>query len=162
MDFTPEQLVAFKEVVLGRYEDYKDLLPPKVYLERLVSMMELGARPNRCYVSFFVHGVDNYGNAETCSCGGNLPLLGNVLDNPEEVFETHHSSTNYDPGGDHDDCKYCMTQFEIMNLYAEGVITKEEMLRIPSYRYGGVLNQVDSTAARLKNKGILTLADEEG
>lgn len=159
MDFTPEQLVAFREVVLDRYEEYKDILPPKVYLERLVSMMELGARPNKCYVPFFVQGVDNYGNAETCSCGGNLPMLGNVLDNPEDVFETHQSATNYDPSGDHDDCKYCMTQFEIMNLYAEGAITKEEMLKIPSYRYGGVLDQVDKTAASIKGKSILTIPD---
>jgi|GEM_PF-2346416 len=123
MNCTPDQLATFKTTVLDRYAEYADLLPPKVYLERLVTMMEVGARTDRCYVPFFVQGVDNYGNCETCSCGGTLPLLGNVLDNPDEVFDKHRQEENYDPGADYDDCNYCMTQFELFNLFIEGSIS---------------------------------------
>lgn len=162
MDFTPEQLETFKGVVLDRFDEYESVLPPKPYLERLVKMMETGARSDRCYVPFFVQGVDNYGNAETCSCGGTMPMLGNVLDDSSEVFDKHREATNYDPGEDHDDCSYCMTQYEIMNLYIEGAISREDMLRIPSFRYDGVLDEVDKIGARLRNTGILPIESTQG
>lgn len=161
MNFTPQQLQSFKEVVLDRFEEYESILPPKPYLQRLVKMMESGARADRCYVPFFVQGVDNYGNAETCSCGGTMPMLGNVLDDAEEVFDKHRSAENYDPGEDHDDCSYCMTQYEIMNLYMEGAISREDMLRIPSFRYGGVLDEVDKIGTRLRTTGILAITNAQ-
>jgi MoaA/NifB/PqqE/SkfB family radical SAM enzyme len=161
LNFTQEQLEAFRGVVIDRYDDYKSILPPKPYLDRLVKMMVDGHRLDKCYVPFFVQGVDNYGNAETCSCGGTMPMLGNVLEHVDEVFDRHRSSTNYDPEERHDDCSYCMTQYEIMNMYIEGVIGKEDMLRIPSFRFGGVLDEVDRTGARLLDKGILTVSHTE-
>lgn len=157
LDFTPDQLEEFRRVVIDRYDEYESILPPKPYLDRLVDMMADGYRSNRCYVPFFVQGVDNYGNAETCACGGTMPMLGNVLNDADEVFDRHQADTNYDPGEKHDDCSYCMTQFEIMNLYIEGAISRKDMLRVPSFRYGGVLDQVDKTGARLADKGILTV-----
>lgn len=160
-DFTPEQLEAFRQVVIDRYDEYASVLPPKPYLDRLVTMMADGYRSNRCYVPFFVQGMDNYGNAEMCACGGTMPMLGNVLNDADEVFDRHRADTNYDPGENHDDCSYCMTQFEIMNLYVEGAISREDMLRVPSYRFGGVLDQVDKTGARLASKNILTVPDTE-
>ncbi len=162
MNFTAEQLEAFKAVVLGRFEEYRSILPPKPYLERLVGMMENGVRADRCYVPFFVQGVDNYGTAEMCSCGGNLPRLGNVLDSENEVFDKHREGTNYDPGGGHDDCSYCMTQYEIMNLYVEGKIDRDDMLRIPTFRYNGILDQVEKIGQRLRTKGILPGVQVEG
>jgi hypothetical protein len=158
LNFTQEQLAAFRGVVIDRYDEYRSILPPKPYLDRLVKMMVDGYRSDRCYVPFFVQGVDNYGNAETCSCGGSMPMLGNVLENVDEVFNKHRSATNYDPDEKQRDCSYCMTQYEIMNLYVEGVVSKEDMLRIPSFRFGGVLDEVDRTGARLFDKGILTVS----
>ena len=155
LDFTPEQCQAFRSVVLDRYDEYESVLPPKPYLERLVTMMETGKRSNRCYVPFFVQGVDNYGNAETCSCGGTMPMLGNVLEDADTVFNKHHTASNYDPGEDHDDCTYCMTQYEIMNLYAEGAISKRDILKLPSFRYGGVLDEADNITTRLRKQGVL-------
>jgi MoaA/NifB/PqqE/SkfB family radical SAM enzyme len=157
LDFDQEQLEAFRQVVIDRYDEFESILPPKPYLDRLVSMMADGYRSNRCYVPFFVQGVDNYGNAETCACGGTMPMLGNVLENPDEVFDRHQAGTNYDPGEEHDDCSYCMTQYEIMNLYIEGAISREKMLKIPSFRFGGVLDEIDRIGARLLDKGILTV-----
>lgn len=156
LDFSPEQLAEFRQVVLDRYDEYAAILPPKPYLERLVGMMENGYRSNHCYVPFFVQGVDNYGNAETCSCGSTMPLLGNILEDAGEVFDTHRAAKNYDPTGDYDDCSYCMTQYELMNLYIEGAISKDDMFRIPSFRYGGVLDAIDKTATRLHEAGILS------
>jgi len=156
LDFTPDQLEMFRQVVIDRYDEYKSILPPKPYLDRLIKMMTDGNRSDRCYVPFLVQGVDNYGNAETCSCGGTMPILGNVLESVDEVFDKHRSATNYDPSEMYDDCSYCMTQYEIMNLYIEGAIGREDMLRVPSFRFGGVLDEVDRTRARLIDKGILT------
>jgi len=112
-------------------------------------------------MNFFVQGVDNYGNAETCSCGGTMPMLGNVLDDADEVFDKHRATENYDPGEDHDDCSYCMTQYEIMNLYVEGAISREDMLKIPSFRYGGVLDEVDKIGARLRTTGTLAITNTQ-
>ncbi len=53
-----------------------------------------------------------------------------------------------------------MTQYEIMNLYIEGAIDKEDMLKIPSFRFGGVLDAVDKIGARLRDKAILTVNNE--
>lgn len=161
LDFTTEQVKDFRRVVIDEYDRYKVILPPLPYLERLVIMMETGVRSNKCYVPFFVQGVDNYGNAETCACGSTMPLLGNVLEDSVEVFDKHRGDTNYDPSEDHDDCSYCMTQYEIMNLYIEGSINRNDMLKIPSFRFGGVLDTVDKIGVRLRDKAILTVNDTE-
>ena len=161
LDFTAEQLEIFRRVVIDRYDDYQSVLPPKPYLERLVAMMSDGRRSNRCYVPFFVQGVDNYGNAEMCACGSTMPMLGNVLNDSSEVFDIHRADSNYDPSEKHEDCSYCMTQYEMMNLYAEGVIGREDMLRVPSFRFADVLDLMDETGARLSRKGILTVSDSE-
>lgn len=158
MDFTQEQLADFKAVVLGKYDQYKHLLPPKIYLERLIEMMEQSSRSDRCYVPYFVMGVNNYGDAETCSCGGDMPLLGNVLSEPDAIFAKHEGFTNYSPDIPYDDCGYCMTQYEFLNLYVEGLVTAEEMRRIPTYRYDGVIDQIEATRAELLQRKILTPA----
>lgn len=156
MDFTPEQLAEFRATVLGKYDQYKHLLPPRVYLERLIEMMEQGSRSDRCYVPFFVMGVNNYGDAETCSCGGGMPSLGNVLSEPDVVFHRQENYTGYSPDTAYDDCEYCMTQYELMNLYIEGLVSAEDMRRIPTYRYDGVIEQIESTRAALLQREILT------
>ncbi len=155
MNFTPEQLKEFRSVALGKYDEYRAILPPKIYLERLIGMMETGARADRCYVPFFVMGVDNYGKAETCSCGPGMPSLGNVLNEPDEVFAQHASFNNYSPDELYDDCGYCMTQYELMNLYIEGAVSAEEMRRIPTYRFDGVIDQIEQTREQLVQRNIL-------
>ncbi|HET9721473.1 MAG TPA: radical SAM protein, partial [Candidatus Saccharimonadales bacterium] len=157
-DFTSEQLEAFRRVVTEQYEEYMSILPPKPYLDRLVAMMAKGHRSDSCFVPFFVQGVDNYGNAETCSCGSTMPLLGNVIEDATEVFDKHRAGTNYDPEARYEDCSYCMTQYELMNLYTEGLITREDMLRIPSFRFAGVIEEVDNIKTRLLENGTATEA----
>ena len=155
LNFTQEQLAIFKMAVLDKYEDYADILPPKVYLERLVQMMETQAREAPSNLPFFVMGMDNYGTVETCSCGGDLPKLGNVFRNPEEISSTFKKFENYQVINDYHDCSYCMVQYELINLYIEGAISREEMLRIPSFQYAGVLENIDATKVALIEEGIL-------
>lgn len=154
LNFTAEQLEAFKTAALDGYEEFRDILPPRVYLERLVKMMETEARQSPCYVPFFVLGMDNYGTVETCPCGGNLPKLGNVFKNPQEISQTFKKFENYSVINDYHDCSYCMVQYELINLYIEGAINRDEMLRIPSFQYPGVLENIDSTKDRLVENGV--------
>ena len=162
MNFTPDQLEAFEVAVLDGYDEYEGILPPRVYLERLINMMKTDKREAPCYVPFFVMGMDNYGTVETCSCGGGLPKLGNVFKNPSEISGTFKKFENYQVINDYHDCSYCIVQYELINLYIEGAIGREEMLKIPSFQYPGVLDNIDATKKSLVENGVFISPSTDG
>ena len=156
LDFNKKQIRDFKKVVVDEYNNYKNILPSLKYIERLISIMENGYRGLNCYVPFYVIGSDNYGNVNTCTRADDLPLIGNVFNNPLEIAKTIRNRENYNPNSRPEPCSYCIIQYEMMNLYTEGLIDEKEMRRIPSFKIPGVMDRIDEIRKNLIDSGLVT------
>ncbi len=155
LDFSDDQLQDFKKLVIGKYDLYSDILPPKEYLERLIDVMENGRRNWNCYVPFYVMGVDNYGDIGACTRTDDLPMIGNIFDNSRKIDKIFKSNKNYAPASKPEPCSYCIIQYEMMNLYTEGIIGQKEMEKIPSFKIPGVMARVDEIRKRLIALGMV-------
>jgi MoaA/NifB/PqqE/SkfB family radical SAM enzyme len=155
LDFDKKQISDFKKIVIDEYDNYKSILPPKKYIERLIFVMENGYRGINCYVPFYVIGSDNYGNINTCTRADDLPLIGNVFTDPMKIKKTFENHKNYSPDSRPGPCSYCIIQYEMMNLYTEGLIDKKEMQKIPSFKIPGVMDRIDEIKKNLIDSGLV-------
>ena len=155
LNFNRRQLQIFKKTVFDKYELYSDILPPKKYIERLIYIMEQGHKNWNCYVPFYILGVNNYGDINTCTRTGELPMLGNIFDNSTNINKIFRDYKNYAPASKSEPCSYCIIQYEMMNLYTEGLIDKKEMQKIPSFRIPGVMERIDEIKKKLINFGMV-------
>ena len=149
LNFDEKQIRDFKKIVIDEYDKYQGILPPKKYIERLISVMENGYRGLNCYVPFYVIGSDNYGNINTCTRADDLPLIGNVFTDQIKIAKTFENNKNYNPDSRPEPCSYCIIQYEMMNLYTDGLIDKKEMQKIPSFKIPGVMERVDEIKKNL-------------
>lgn len=156
LDFNKKQIENFKEVVINDYDLYKKILPPKEYLKRLINVMEKGNRTDNCYVPFFVIGSDNYGNINTCTRADDLPPIGNIFEEASKIQQTFQSNKNYDPKSRPSPCSYCIIQYEMMNLYVEDLVSREEMQKIPTFKMNGVMKRVDEIKENLIKSGLVS------
>lgn len=117
--------------------------------------MENGHRNWNCYVPFYVLGINNYGDMNTCTRTDDLPMLGNVFDSSKSIDKIFKNNKNYIPASKPKSCSYCIIQYEMMNLYTEGLIDKNEMQKIPSFRIAGVMERVDEIKKNLIGLGIV-------
>lgn len=147
--FDQEQLKMFKEAVINNYMRYAEILPPKQYLERLVLLMEDGARDWDCYVPFYVLGTNNYGDISTCTCTGELPRIGNAFNDRENICKVFAEAKNYNPSKRYKACSYCITQYEMFNLYTDGLVGRSDMEKMPSFRIPGVMERIDLIKGKL-------------
>jgi len=117
--------------------------------------MKHGHRNWNCYVPFYVTGINNYGDINTCTRTDNLPVLGNIFDNSKIIDKTFAESKNYIPASKPKPCSYCIIQYEMMNLYTEGLIDKNEMQKIPSFKTIGIMERVDEIKKKLIDLGLI-------
>ncbi|MGR3218791.1 MAG: radical SAM protein [Candidatus Anammoxibacter sp.] len=155
LNFNKDQLQTFKNVVIVQYELYSDILPPKKYIERLVYIMEHGHKNWNCYVPFYVLGVNNYGDMNTCTCTDDLPILGNIFDSSKSIDRIFKNNKNYIPASKPKPCSYCIIQYEMMNLYTEGLIDNSEMQKIPSFTIPAVMERVEEIKKKLIESGLV-------
>ncbi|KKQ32137.1 MAG: Radical SAM domain protein [candidate division TM6 bacterium GW2011_GWF2_37_49] len=156
LDFGEDQIQLFEKTVIDKYSSHEDILPPKPYLDQLVSLMKNRARNWSCYVPFFVFGEDNYGNIGTCTRSDELPSIGNIFKNPKEIAQKLESRSYYDPKKLPTPCEYCIIQYEIMNLFAEDEINENELRRIPSYRFDEVIEKAKKIKKELGELKMLS------
>jgi len=142
---TNEQISQLSDL-RDQYNQYSRVLPPKAYFERVLSVLENKVRGWNCYVPFFVFGINNYGKVNTCTCSGELPILGSVFDDDKNAFKIISERKQYDPALKPIPCVDCITQYEIFNLYVEGAIDEKELEKIPTFKVEGAL----SAAQRIK------------
>lgn len=91
----------------------------------------------------------------TCTRTDDLPMLGNVFDSSKSIDKIFKNNKNYIPASKPKSCSYCIIQYEMMNLYTEGLIDKNEMQKIPSFRIAGVMERVDEIKKNLIGLGIV-------
>lgn len=151
LTFSNEQIIQFKNLLYSNYDKYSKILPPMEYVKRLIKTMENGTRTTNCYVPFFVQSIDGYGNFEECPCGIISENTHNIL-NSTVVKDELLENSKYTVKNNYDSCKYCMTQYEMINLYVDGKIAREELMKVPSLSINRIIDHIDE----VKDKLIIT------
>lgn len=143
-DFYPnsDQLCAIEELI-NRFAEYKDILPPKAYLEYLLRFFRTGKRELPCIFPKIAIGSFDDGNITPCANYW-FTSLGNVLsDDPQTVFEKVNTDRMYSILT-HErpplECAQCFTPWEVLNLYAIGKISINELNKLSLYSFEGLGN----------------------
>lgn len=139
LNFTQEQVNAFEKFLNEEYDMYSKILPPKAYIDRLISIMKKNKRTMKCYIPFFVQSIDGYGNLEECPIG----LITKCKNNVFMLENSQNYSLNHKVFVDNSICENCTNQYEMFNLYVEGLITKEELRKIPSLNSKKIIEHID-------------------
>ena len=142
IDFSAKQVVLFEKIINENFEKYKKILAPKKYFDRLIEIMKTGKRPYNCYIPFFVLSIDGYGNFEKCPIGllpkKNQNILAGTI-NLNEIL----TNSDYQIINDYQLCNYCIVQYEMLNLYVEGEISKKELQKMPSLNSDIIISHID-------------------
>ena len=137
-----EQLIQFENIIKEYYDEFSEILPPKKYFGRLLDMMKCDERNYRCYTPYFILSIDGYGNIEQCPCG----LIGNddynLMDKNED-FKNILLDSKYNSLKKYKQCKYCMTQYELINLFIDGEISENELRKLPSLNIDEIIENIN-------------------
>lgn len=136
-DMWPEMddIESFVESVVGKYEKYAGILPPKPFLDELCFLLLNGYRRLRCHVpAVMVQSFDDGVITPCPNCWATQ--LGDIRqEDPEEVMERFGKDKIYNvflwPVPRLPFCKQCYTSFDIVNLYINGYLSDEDVLKNP-------------------------------
>ena len=140
LNFSKEQALEFERIMEKDYEKYYNILPPRPYIDRLIEIMKSDKRYTDCFIPYFVQSIDGYGNFEDCPIGLITKINNNIFDfqNEKEMNIRPHIFKNNCL------CKNCTNQYEMFNLYVEGMISKEELKKIPSLNSEKIIRDIDN------------------
>lgn len=155
-DFYPSasQLSGIEELI-NRYAEYQEILPPKAYLKYLLRFLQNGEREIPCIFPKVAIGSFDDGNITPCANYW-FSSLGNVLsEEPQTVFNNMNIDRIYDILT-HDrlrpiECSQCFTPWEVLNLYAIGKITVDDLKKLPLYNF----NELADTLWEIKTKEVV-------
>lgn len=146
------------------HEYYQDLLPPKAYMTNLLGSLETGRRTTRCYVPYFVNGIDNRGRVTGCPC---VPIISSTIyeetekaradiERAREEYKDRKVNTGF--------CNTCYEGgWEIINAYLQGTISKEELKRMQIGRIPSVIEVLDQIQVRVsKDSYYNSMSDHKG
>lgn len=153
IDFSQEQVQIFEKCIMENYEEFSNILPPKVYFERVINMMKNQKRNYACYIPYFVQSIDGYGNYEMCPLGLNYHKKKNVLNNDISQFDVLLNS-EYNVIGNYSKCDYCMVQYEMFNLYVDNRITEGELRKMPSLNNDIIISHIVNIKEEIKMKNL--------
>jgi MoaA/NifB/PqqE/SkfB family radical SAM enzyme len=157
----PEQ-IGLIERFAKRYEDFRDVLPPAAYLNRLLSFYREGKRTFRCHlprlvVSSFSDGVvtpcpniwfTDMGNVLTGATRGR-PAPEPVADRDqagaavlEKVGETPLYQALLAPRPRLKACHGCFTPWDTLSMYFDDEITLDELCAAPTYSPAAIREQL--------------------
>jgi MoaA/NifB/PqqE/SkfB family radical SAM enzyme len=128
--------------MLAMLPEFAHVLPPKPYLDRLVSFYRDGMRSWRCHLPRLVMSTFDDGVLTPCP---NIWFhkMGDITDEGWEdvLAKVNHTGFYELLLGDRprlDACKGCFTPWDTLSLYFDGLITLDELCRAPSYAPAGV------------------------
>lgn len=130
------------EELIKRYTKYQDILPAKSYLEYLLRFLQIGKREIPCVLPKIAIGSFDDGNITPCPNYW-FNSLGNILKEvPQTVFEKVDKDRIYNVLT-HDrhrptECSQCFTPWEILNLYAIGELSINDLKKLPFYSFDGL------------------------
>mgnify|MGYP000849301849 CR=1 FL=1 len=129
--------------MLEHYEHYQNVLPPQKYLSNLLDFLERGTRTTRCYVPYFVFGVDDRGRIKNCPC---IPSICSSIDlscdavqrdiiKERESYQTKRVCSGL--------CNTCFEGWEIYNAYLQKTINKSELGQVAVGRLESCVGVLD-------------------
>jgi len=132
----PKQIKTLEKIV-GNYAYYQGILPPKVYLIKLIEFLVKKKRTFRCDLPGCMFQSFNDGIVTPCPNVWTV-VLGNVLlEESEDVFKRLGQERIYKlmlnerfcaPF-----CRQCYTPWDIINLYFQNNISIQTLCKIPLY-----------------------------
>lgn len=131
LDFNEQQILEFERCIIDNYNKYNNILPLLPYFERLINIMKTGKISYKCYIPYFIQSIDYYDKFEMCPIGLQYKDNSNVISGD---INSNHILINseYKPNNNYQLCDYCIIQYEMLNLYVDGIITEEELKKMPS------------------------------
>lgn len=126
---SPQSVDDLEALILGGFLQYEKVLPPKRYLEGLMSFLRTGKRPWKAYDTIARLSVGARG---TIILPGNDRKLGTLLDS--DVGRVFAERARFRGVVGDLDFGPKLTQFEIHSLFLGGEIPWEEMVKVPSCR----------------------------
>jgi len=131
------QIKSFEEAFKNHFTEYEHLLPPVQYFSSLIEFLKIGKRTKGCYVPHNVLATSGDGLLDACTCGP-VKTLGNVLTmNADDLYNRIEKDPCYnnvkEPTLSPICCHDCFTQYDMINLFFEGDISKEELGRYDFY-----------------------------
>ena len=137
LKFSEKQILIFEKMLNENYEKYYKILPPRIYIDRLIAIMKQDKRSTSCYIPFFVQSIDGYGNLEECPIGLITESRNNIFEfqNNEDIEHQVFEENNL--------CRNCTNQYEMFNLYVEGKITEKELRKMPSLNSDKIISHID-------------------
>lgn len=154
----PDQYVFIDELhdLLG---EFKHMLPPKPYLDRLSSFYHKGERTWRCHLPRLVMSTFSDGVATPCP---NIwfQKMGNLV---EEDWQSTLGQVNTTPFYELlladrprlDACKGCFTPWDTLSMYMDGAISLDELCRAPSYAPKAIRHLLETRREELRLAGTV-------
>lgn len=141
LDFNEQQILEFERCIIDNYNKYNNILPPLPYFERLINIMKTGKRSYKCYIPYFIQSIDGYGKFEMCPIGLQYKDNSNVISG--DINSNHiHINSEYKPNNNYQLCDYCIIQYEMLNLYVDGIISEEELKKMPSLNNNDIIMHI--------------------
>ena len=141
LECSKEQVIQFENFIKEYYDEFNEILPPKKYFDRLFDMMKCDKRNYRCYTPYFILSVDGYGNIEQCPCGLIENDNYNLMDKNKD-FKNILLDSKYNSLKKYKQCEYCMTQYELINLFIDGEISENELKKLPSLNINEIIENI--------------------
>ena len=126
---TPDDVDQLASLVVGEFNRFDPVLPPKKYLERLIFNLHEGRRNWTTYDALVRVNIGASGDIVLHTVDGNRDLGTIYGDNAATSFAARAASHAVDGEKDY---QTKMTQFDVHYLYLGGHITLAELSRIPS------------------------------
>ena len=95
--------------------------------------MKTGRRNYKCYIPYFIQSIDGYGKFEMCPIGLQYKDNSNIIAGDIESNKILINSC-YDDKCKYQLCEHCIIQYEMLNLYVEGMMSLEGLQKIPSLK----------------------------
>lgn len=151
------QIVAIEEII-ECYDDYRNILAPKEYMKYLLEFLKTGKRKTDCSLPYMAVGVFEDGTVTPCPNYW-FTSLGSILEDKHSVIKKvgeekiyHILTCDRNPLKE---CHSCFTPWELFNLYVEGVVTYEDLMKSPSYNFEGMEAYIKEVMATITHKRML-------
>lgn len=157
------------EKIISDYDKLSAVLPPIQYFHRLYRLM-LGELRRTCKIPFGVISAYYIGDVTACpliykspldsvdsydqNFTEDLPTMGNIYQpQVKKIFDIVQDGEPYKKmlHEESDYCRECFNQYEIINLYIDGEISKDELRTIPIYSNEAVFNAIEKVKEKILN-----------
>lgn len=144
--YMKNEQIADIERVIQRYDEYADILAPKAYMTYLLDFLRYGKRSIPCSLPYMAMGSFEDGAVTPCPNYW-FTIWGSVLEDgsdalsrvgKDRLYKSLTRRRTFIP-----ECKSCYTPWDSFNLYMEGILSYQDLLKSPSYAFEGVKEYIE-------------------